>query len=404
MTKCKICDHETQTILPLGMMPISNAFVKNPDKNEYRFDLSVVFCPICFMVQLGTVPDAAVMFNPNYAFFSMTSVVMQEHFKEVATEILEIIKDKKNPFVVELGSNDGVMLRHIHSASVKHLGVEPAQNVAEAAEKQGISVLKKFFGNKVSQEIVKQHGKADAIFTANSLLSIENLNDTFEGFAKLLADDGVLIFEDPYVYDIVKLVSFDQIYDEHIFFFSGLSVSELGKRHGLQLVNMKHQDVHGGSMRYYLKKGDNNEISPNVDNFINKEKELQLNTVEGYKHLRDGVNKICDDLKETLTRLKKEGHKIAAYGATSKSTTLFNYSGIGPELIDYITDNTPTKIDHFTPGVHIPVYDRDHFLKDNPPYTLLLAWNHQKEIFEKEKEYREKGGKFITYFPEVKIV
>ena len=401
--RCKICDSKTQTIISLGKMPVSNAFTKNPNKKEYTFTLSVVFCPKCYMVQLGEVPKPEVMFNPNYAFFSMTSRIMGEHFKDVADEIINRLKGSKDTFVVELGSNDGIMLQHIKKAHIKHLGVEPAENVAKIAKKQGISVLQKFFDDKVAREIEIKHGRADVIFSANSLLSIEELNRTFEGFALLLKDNGVLMFEDPYMYDIVTLTSFDQIYDEHIFFFSGHSVKELGAFHGLQLVDMKHQNVHGGSMRYYLKKGSNNKIGTHVKKYIDLEKKAKLNTIKGYLQFRDKVNKICTDLKKTLLKLKKHGYAIGGYGATSKSTTLFNYASIGPELIDYITDTTPTKIGTFTPGVHIPVKDREHFLQNKPPYTLLLAWNHQKEIFEKEKDYRKNGGKFITYFPNIKI-
>lgn len=404
MTKCKICNIKTKQIISFGKMPISNAFVKKVHKNEFVYPLSVVFCPSCYMVQLGQVPKPEVMFNPNYAFFSTTSKVMEEHFKEVAQEIIALTKRKKDPFVVELGSNDGIMLRHIKKAKINHLGVEPAANVAKIAEEQGINVLKDFFDEKVSQKIIKKYFHADIIFTANSLLSIEELNSTFRGFANLLSEDGILIFEDPYIYDVAKLASFDQIYDEHIFFFSGLSVGELGARHSLQLVDMKHQDVHGGSMRYYLKKKKkNNKVSKRVKYFISREKRARLNKVEGYENFKDRVNKICVDLKNTLTKLKKQGHRIAAYGATSKSTTLLTYAGIGPKLIEYITDNTPTKIDKFTPGTHIPVKSREYFLKNPPSYALLLAWNHKKEIIAKEKKYHKKGGKFVTYFPKVTI-
>lgn len=404
MSKCKICNSKTRTIISFGEMPIANGFISNPSLKEYFFNLSVVFCPNCFMVQLDEVPKAEIMFNPNYAFISSTSKVMEEHFRKVAEEIITLINDKDDPFVVELGSNDGIMLRHIKEVNIKHLGVEPAVNVAKIAEDQGIAVLRDFFDENVSREIVKKHSQADVIFSANSLLSIEKLNSTFKGFVNLLAEDGVLIFEDPYIYDIVKLTSFDQMYDEHIYLFSGLSVSELGARHSLQLVDMKHQDVHGGSMRYYLKKGKRHAVSARVKDFISKEKEANLDKIEGYLNFRDRVNKICTDLKTTLLRLKEQGYRIAGYGATSKSTTLFNYAGIGPEIIEYITDNTPTKIDKYTPGMHIPVKDREHFLNNPPPYTLLLAWNHQKEIFNKENEYRKKGGKFITYFPKVTII
>ena len=156
-------------------------------------------------------------------------------------------------------------------------------------------------------------------------------------------------------------------------------------------------------MRYYLRKEDNNRFTKNIGAFLAAEKALNLHVSDGYIMFRERVNKICSDFKDALLKIKAEGKKIAAYGATSKSTTLLIYSKVGPDLIDYVSDTTPTKIGKYTPGTHIPVKSHGHFLRDSPPYTVLLAWNHKREILEKEKEYREKGGKFITFFPEVII-
>jgi methylation protein EvaC len=188
-----------------------------------------------------------------------------------------------------------------------------------------------------------------------------------------------------------------------VYYFSGLAVSQLAERHGLQLVDMAPQEVHGGSMRYYLKKGKDNLVEENVSFFLSQEKALNLHVTDGYLMFRDRVNRICSDFKETLLKIKGKGKKIAAYGATSKSTTLLIYSKVGPDLIDYVSDTTPTKIGKYTPGTHIPVKSHEHFLRDAPPYTVLLAWNHKREIFKKERAYRENGGRFITFFPEVTI-
>jgi methylation protein EvaC len=156
-------------------------------------------------------------------------------------------------------------------------------------------------------------------------------------------------------------------------------------------------------MRYYIKKGNNNTVSQNVEHYISQEKNLNLHTPKGYIPFKDKVERICSDFNKTLKEIKSKGYRIAAYGATSKSATLLNYSKVGTDLIDYVSDTTPTKIGKYTPGTHIPVKSREYFLSDLPPYTVLLAWNHKREIFDKEKKYRERGGKFITFFPEVKI-
>jgi methylation protein EvaC len=402
MRKCKICGNLVKTIVNFGKMPLANGFVRDIPKDEFKFPLIVGFCPVCYMVQLEETVKPDQMFNENYAFISSTSNAMAKHFEEYANHIMrDIIKGKKNPFVVELGSNDGIMLKHIAKNNIMHLGVEPSHNVAELARANGVNTIEAFFNKETAEIILNKYGKADVICGANVMCHIENINSVYEGVNVLLKDDGVLFFEDPYIYDIVLKNSFDQIYDEHIFYFSGLSISQLAKRHGMQLIDMKHQEVHGGSMRYYIKKGFVNKQSKEVDNYIEKEKKLNMDKYEGYVKFKDNVKNVCKDLKNLLVKIKKEGNRIVGYGATSKSTTLLNYAKIGPDLIDYICDITPTKINKYTPGTYIPIKSYEHFVKDNVSYVLLLAWNHKEEILKKETRFRERGGKFITFFPKV---
>ena len=403
MSLCKICNNDLETVISFGEMPISNRFVSDVTADEFLYDLSLGFCPECLMVQLEECVDPAMMFNEDYAYFSSISKAMEGHFGEMAKEIMDVVSDKPQPFVVELGCNDGIMLKHVAERGIPHLGVEPSANVAARAREKGVHVLEDFFNATSASEIKNRYGKADVICGANVMCHIEDINSVFEGVSVLLKPDGVFFFEDPYLADIIKKASFDQVYDEHVYYFSGLAVSELAKRHGLQLVNMVPHEVHGGSMRYYLSKGSKNRVTKNVEIFLAAEKTLNLHVLDGYILFRERVDKICSDFKQALLRIKAEGKKIAAYGATSKSTTLLIYSKVGPDLIDYVSDTTPTKIGKYTPGTHIPVKSHGHFIRDSPPYTVLLAWNHKREIFEKEKKYREKGGKFITFFPEVII-
>lgn len=403
MHKCKICNSKTQTIISFGKMPIANGFTKKPSKKDFVFTLKLAFCPNCFMVQLTETVPPKKMFHEHYQFFSSTSSGMAKHFQEQAQHIKKLLKKKKDPFVIEIGSNDGIMIKHIAKAGIRHLGVEPSQNVAKISNKLGVKTTSDFFNQKTAKKILKQHGKADIICGSNVICHIENINSVFEGVAQLLTDDGVFFFEEPYIYDIVKNNSFDQIYDEHVYFYSGLSVDNLVKRHGLQLVEMKHQNVHGGSMRYYIKKGIKNKISASVKKHVGLEKRLKLHKINGYLNFKKNVNKICSDLKKLLKQLNSQGHRVAGYAATSKSTTLLNYAGIGPGLISYISDTTPTKIGLFAPGSGIPVKPYQYFQKDKPRYTVLFAYNHKKEIMSKEKEYRKRGGKFITYFPKVTL-
>ncbi len=403
MSQCRICNQTTHQVIHFGKMPIANGFLRELDEKEFLFDMSVAFCPQCFMVQLEETVKPEMMFNDNYQFVSSTSNAMAIHFEGIAQEIAGKVADKQDPFIVELGCNDGIMLKHIAAKGIHHLGIEPSSNVAAMARKNKVEVTEKFFNAATAQEIVQEHGQADVLCGSNVFCHIEDINSVFEGASILLKDDGVLFFEDPYLLDIVQKSSFDQIYDEHVYYYSGLSVQALAQRHGLQLVDMVHQDVHGGSMRYYIQKGSDKNISQNVNDGIAAEKEWQLHQTEGYEAFKTKVDQICKDLKQTLKDIKQQKNRIVAYGATSKSTTLLNYAQIGPDLIEYICDTTPNKINKYTPGTHIPIKSYDAFLADDARNTLLLAWNHKKEIFAKEKSYREKGGKFITYFPEVVV-
>lgn len=384
-------------------MPIANGFIKDPNEQEYLFHLAVFFCPGCYMVQLKEQPEPEKMFHDHYQFISSTSKRMAEHFEKEAKHIINLIAKKKNPLVVEIGSNDGIMLKHILKKGIRHLGVEPSSNVAKMASDIGVTVYNGFFSNKTAPLLVKKYGQADIFCGSNVTCHIPFLNDIARGVYHMLKDDGIWFFEDPYMYDIARLTSFDQMYDEHVYYFSGLSVSNFARRNGFSLIDMKHQDVHGGSMRYYLKKGSHS-LSSRAAMYIAKEKKALLHTKAGYMRFKKQVDTIVSDLRTLLEKLKRQGILVVAYGATSKSTTLLTYARIGPDLISYISDNTPTKIGLFTPKMHIPVRSHDVFAKHPPSYTVLLAWNHAKEILRKENEYRRNGGKFITFFPKVRIV
>ncbi|MFC1514292.1 methyltransferase domain-containing protein [Candidatus Omnitrophota bacterium] len=403
MDQCKVCDHSLELIMSFGDMPIANGFIPQVSSKEFFYELRLEFCPRCYMVQIGQTVKPQDMFNENYHFISSTSSVMSAHFRKVAEEMIAGLSDEELAFVVEIGCNDGIMLKHFAAKGIKHLGIEPSGNVAALARENGVFVFEKFFNRVIAQEILEQYGPADFIYGANVIGHIEDLNSVLEGIGLLLKPAGTLIIENPYLAEIIKKTSFDQVYDEHVYFFSGLSISEAAKKFSLQLVDMVSVDVHGGSMRYYLKKGDTNAVSDRVKEYIAEERSFDLHRIEGYRGFKDNVNKICSDLKSTLLKIKRQGSQIVGYGATAKSSTLLNYARIGPEMIDYISDTTPTKINKYTPGTHIPIRSYETFTADDPSYAVLFAWNHKREIFAKEKAYRDRGGKFITYFPEITI-
>ena len=405
MTKCLVCKTEYQPFVDFGQMPIANAFAtKEEVQNEYTFPMKVGFCNQCKMVQLVDQPDREMMFHENYAFFSSTSNYMRQHFKKFADSVLKLQSLDKNSFVVEIGSNDGIMLENFLNVEVPCLGVEPSKNVAEVAMQKGIDVFTEFFDLDLSRKIMQLYGKADAILSANVMCHIPYMHSIYEGIKALLKEDGVFMFEDPYLGDVIDKTSFDQIYDEHVFLFSALSVSYLANMHDLELIDIAHQTTHGGSMRYTIAHKGARTISPNVTELLTKERANGLDTEATYSGFTNSVNVIKNDLIKLLQQLKTEGKKVVAYGATSKSTTVTNYFGITPDLVECIYDTTPIKHNKLSPGAYLPVLPYEQFHSSNPDYVLLFAWNHAAEIMEKEKDYMASGRHWIMYIPAVRIV
>jgi methylation protein EvaC len=357
------------------------------------------------MVQLTELVERERMFHDSYAFFSSTSQRMQAHFKSFAEGVRQrFLSDVSDPFVVEIGSNDGIMLQNFAGWGVRHLGVEPSANVAAVAQQKGIRTVSRFFDEELATQILTENGPVSAFLGANVMCHIPYIHAVMGGIKRLLAPRGVLVFEDPYLGDIIEKTSYDQIYDEHAFYFSVGSIENLVARHELELVDVEAQPVHGGSMRYTIAHRGARPVSEAVVRQRQREQELGLERLETYERFRQNVERSREELVGLLNELKRAGKRVAAYGATSKSTTVTNYCAIGPELVSYISDTTPIKQGKFSPGAHIPVVPHAAFAADPPDYTLLFAWNHAQEILEKERAYRESGGRFILYVPNVHVV
>ena len=402
---CRICGNNLQPFMTFGKMPIANGFLQKEEiGKEYFFKLSPTFCSKCFTFQIEEQPDAGVMFHENYAFFTRQSKKMQNHFKEFAQWIDENFMKSENPFIIELGSNDGVLLEHFAKKGVNHLGVEPSANVALEAEKYGVKSLVKFFSEMEAKNILESHGKVDVITDSNVICHIPDLNDIARGINLLLKEKGVLIFEDPYLGEMINKTSYDQIYDEHVYIFSALSVKNIFSKVGLELIDCIPQNTHGGSMRYIFSRVGEYNISKNVERIIKQEEKDGLNKIETFINFKKNCENSRDDLIKILKKEKALGKKIAAYGATSKSTTILNYCNIGPEVIEYISDTTPIKQNKVSPGMHIPVKPYEEFQKNPPDIAVLFAWNHSEEIFAKENVFVDNGGKWIIHVPKVRII
>lgn len=408
MTKklCRISGDPLVEVIDFGMQPLGNGFVESQTPSqEYFFPMKVGFCEKSKMLQLIEQPEPDKMFHDHYAFYSSTSKHMAKHFENFSEQVISSdYFPKSDPFVVELGCNDGILLKHFSNKSIRHLGIEPSVNVALEANKIGIRTISEFFSESLAKKIVESHGEADIFLAANVMCHIEDMNGVIAGIKALLKQTGVAIFEDPYLGDIVKKVSYDQIYDEHVFLFSALSVQYMFGLQGMELIDVIPQATHGGSMRYVVANAGVYPVQKSVAELLDLEILQGLDDINTFNDLNDKVKKSKVDLRDLLIELKRKGKTVAGYGATSKSTTILNYCGIGPDLIDYICDTTPIKQGKFTPGTHIPVVPYAEFQNNPPDYSVLFAWNHADEIMAKEADFIKNGGHWITHVPAVRVL
>ena len=404
--KCRVSGEDLEEVVDFGMQPLGNGFLlPNQIPGEYFFSMRCGFSETSMLFQLLEQPEAEKMFHENYAFYSSTSKFMAQHFEKFFQSVVsEGYLTGEDPFVVELGCNDGIMLKHFAKNNYRHLGIEPSKNVADVAAQQGINTLTEFFSEATAEKIVRSHGHADAFLAANVMCHIPQILDIARGIKKLLKPTGVAIFEDPYLGDVVKKISYDQIYDEHVFLFSGLSVQYLFNQCGMELIDVLPQSTHGGSMRYVVANKGARPVKESVKKLLDQEKAEKLDKLSTFHTFAKNVANSKSNLVKLLVELKSQGKKVVGYGATSKSTTIFNYCQIGPELIDFIVDTTPIKQGKLTPGMHIPVLPYEAFKENLPEFVFLLAWNHAEEIMQKESAFSNGGGKYIMHVPQVGVI
>ena len=406
MKHCLVCNAPIEPFMSFGKMPIANGFLAIEDfKNEYFFEMEVAFCPDCKMFQLVNIPDRELMFNDHYAFYSGTSKLMGVHFKEFADHLLDgYLRDKKNPFVVEIGSNDGIMLQHFAQKGIRHLGIEPSENVAQVAIGKGINTIVEFFDKNLAERIVTQNGQADAFIAANVMCHIPYIKSIVEGIAVLVKPDGIVMFEEPYLGNVIEKTTYDQIYDEHTFLYSVHSVEYLFGLYNMEIIDVEPQETHGGSMRYVIGHKGMKTVSDNVHIQKALERKMGLDSPDIYQKFKRDCENSRSELIKILREVRSRGEKIVGYAATSKSTTIINYCKITTDDLEYICDTTPIKHNKYSPGAHIPIKPHEEFEKSYPDYALLFGYNHSREIMEKEHDFTNNGGKWIVYVPKIEII
>ena len=384
-----------------GDMPIANNLITNNTNStldsEFKYDMDVAFCTKCACFQVTNVPNKNLMFNHSYAYFASESKEMINHFYNLSQEIITKYLIGPDDYILEVGCNDGILLKNFSDQKIPHLGIDASSNLVEKAKMDGINVKCAFFDDISADEIENEYGKAKVIVLTNTMHHIENCNAVAKAISLLLSKDGVLIIEDPYLVDMIDLGSFEQIYAEHNFIWCLSSYSYLFEMYGIYINDVKHFDKHGGSMRYYFSKKLSIK-SKEVTFYENVEKKNKINDLKTYVDFKEKSEKICSDLLKFVSDKVSKGYTVCGYGATAKSCTILNYSKITNNLLTCIYDSTPFKINKLTPGTHIPIRDAKLIKEDQPDFTILFAWNHKSEILKKERLTKTT---WIEYIPEI---
>lgn len=401
---CASCGGENLSlILDLGLMPLANGFLFKDDlnKEEKKFPLTVFFCNNCSLLQIVDVVNPNILFRKEYDYITSASTPLIPHFEEMANDIEQEFITSKNDLFVDIGGNDGTLLNAIKDRC-RVVNIDPAQNVVSLSLEKGIETINEFFNFHLAEEVVKKRGNATVVVANNVLAHIANIKDVFEGIKTLIGEKGVLVMEVHWVGNLLTEGGFDQIYHEHLYYYSLISLKNLVNPLGLDIFRVELVPTQGQSMRVFM--SHNRKSEKSVIDFLEKEKLIGLNKEETFIKFGKKVEKSKKELKNLLLKLKGDGKVIVTYGAPAKGNTLLNYFGLDGSVIDYAIDTTHFKQGKYTPGTHIQIFSPEKILKVKPDYFLLLAWNYKDAILEKEKHLREKGIKFIIPIPEVLIL
>jgi SAM-dependent methyltransferase len=398
---CRSCGgRELREVLSLGATPIANALVDPSDApdSDPTFPLDVVFCASCSLVQLGHALPAERIFDEEYPYYSSFSDTLCAH---AATHVSRLISERglgPQSLVVEVASNDGYLLRNVVAASVPALGIDAAPGPAAAAAAIGVPTIVDFFGAERAKAMRDEHGPADVIVANNVMAHVPDLNDFVGGFATLLADDGVLTVENPYVRDLVEQVEFDTIYHEHYCYFSCSAVDALMARHGLHLNDVEYfPDLHGGSLRWHI--GRQPRRSERCQTQLDAERNAGMTETAYYARFAERVRECQGQLRRLLDDLAARGRRVAAYGAAAKGATLLNTTGVGRDRVEYVVDRNVHKQGKLMPGCRLPIEPVEMLLDDRPDDVLLLAWNFADEIAAQQSAYLDGGGTFYVPVP-----
>ncbi len=403
MQKCRSCNNEIQTFFSLGMMPLVNSFLaKDELKKEKKYELAVAFCPKCYLVQLTKTISPEELFE-DYIYFSSTSQTIIEHSRKTASYLTKKLKLTPNSLVLEIASNDGVLLQFFKKLGIRILGVDPAKNIAKIANEKGIKTIPDFFNFKFAQKLASSGNiHADLIYGANVFAHVPEIVDFLKGVKTILKNDGTAIFEFPYLEGLLEN-KFDTIYHEHVFYYSLIALENLVKNIGLEIYNVEFVNMQGGSLRIFISHSSVFPITDAVSELRREELKERFDKIETYRAMNIRVKKLKKELIALLQDIKAKNKTIVAYGAPAKGIILLNYFGI-KKYLSFIVDKAPQKQNLYAPGAHMLIYSPEKINQEKPDYLLILCWNIADEVISQYKNFHRSGGEFIVPIPEIEII
>ncbi len=405
--RCHICGNaELKPFLNLGSTALANSYVPEERlrETERKFPLEAAFCEKCKLVQLTTVVPPDLLFK-HYLYVTSTSNTFKIHFGNYAEEIAREFNLNSDSLAVDIGSNDGLLLKGFQKSGLKVIGVEPATNLSQLANNDGVETINDYFNSAVVEVITNSKGHADVVTANNVFAHTDTIKEIIGNVKKLLKKEGIFVIEAAYLGAMLRDMTFDAIYHEHLFYYSLSSLDFLFRQEGMQVFKVKHVDSHGGSLRVFVKKSESaRPVDTSVIELLSQERDVGIRDFETYSAFAKKVTATKEALVRLVRHLKSSGKKIAGYGAPAKATTLLSYCNLGPQDIDYIVDDSPLKQGLYLPGMHIPIVSSSMLDSNQPDCILILAWNFAPEIMKKCQKYADKGVKFIIPVPEAKII
>ncbi|MDQ4082168.1 MAG: class I SAM-dependent methyltransferase [Actinomycetota bacterium] len=406
-TPCRLCAAPLRIpFVDLGLSPLANAYLSADDleREETFYPLRVYVCERCLLVQLPVFARPEEIFG-DYAYFSSYSDSWLEHARRYAEAASTRFGLDRTSQVVEVASNDGYLLQYFRAHGIPVLGVEPARNVAAAAEERGIPTVVEFFGAELADGLVRDGHAADLVVANNVLAHVPDVHDFVEGVSRVLKPAGIVTMEFPHLLRLLAERQFDTIYHEHFSYFTLLVVEHLFAEHGLRLFDVEEVPTHGGSLRIYATHaGASPEPTARLRDVRRREQEAGLDRVEGYLGFEEAVRAVKRDLLGFLIEAKRDGRSVVAYGAAAKGNTLLNYCGIRADFVDYVVDRSPHKQGLFLPGTRLPIVPPERTRETRPDFLLILPWNLKEEIIEQMSYVRAWGCRFVVPVPEVALV